>query len=381
MGNVLATITDKKLQVSTNNSSTSYFEAEVQSVQDYYAFGMQMPGRTYSSGTQYAYGFGGKRKDNEMYGEGNAYDFGARIYDPRLSRWLSSDPLTAKEPGWTPYRAFYCNPIFWTDPTGMLEFKDYDSYKSHQTKNKGEVLSADKIGGQGHWLTSDRKNNTSVWNSANEFNLKNGTQNQYKAFEQIDDLYKWMDKKLTASGHEIKWVKGALTLTGKLRAGRSMKGLSEEGSFVGLLAELNEGIANLAVTEIGKALYGKKIYKGEDAYNFDLNLVTREQRDQAKPIYQKYQNKLAVAIMNDLVYSAAAPLMMDIPSFGWFRKRQCWFDIVNDWQIRVDVPLLMMYPEKHRMISDRQKIPDNVINSDGTLNTRMLRFMKDYKVK
>jgi len=182
---------------------------------------MQMPGRTYSSGTQYAYGFGGKRKDNEMYGEGNAYDFGARIYDPRLSRWLSSDPLTAKEPGWTPYRAFYCNPIFWTDPTGMLEFKDYDSYKSHQTKNKGEVLSADKIGGQGHWLTSDRKNNTSVWNSANEFNLKNGTQNQYKAFEQIDDLYKWMDKKLTASGHEIKWVKGALTLTGKLKRGYS----------------------------------------------------------------------------------------------------------------------------------------------------------------
>ena len=43
LGNVLATITDKKLQVSTNNSSTSYFEAEVQSVQDYYAFGIEMP--------------------------------------------------------------------------------------------------------------------------------------------------------------------------------------------------------------------------------------------------------------------------------------------------------------------------------------------------
>jgi len=50
LGNVLATITDKKLQVSTNNSSTSYFEAEVQTVQDYYAFGMQMPGRKSSGG-------------------------------------------------------------------------------------------------------------------------------------------------------------------------------------------------------------------------------------------------------------------------------------------------------------------------------------------
>ncbi len=89
---VLATITDKKLQVSTNTTSTDYFEADVQSVQDYYAFGMQMPGRKLSGG--YRYGFNGKENDNEVKGTGAQYDYGFRIYDPRLGRFLSVDPLT-----------------------------------------------------------------------------------------------------------------------------------------------------------------------------------------------------------------------------------------------------------------------------------------------
>ena len=36
-------------------------------------------------------------------------------------RFLSVDPLASEEPSWSPYRAFYCNPINYTDPTGMLE--------------------------------------------------------------------------------------------------------------------------------------------------------------------------------------------------------------------------------------------------------------------
>jgi hypothetical protein len=41
-----------------------------------------------------------------------------------LFRWLSVDPLASEEPGWSPYRAFFCNPIRYTDPTGLLESTD-----------------------------------------------------------------------------------------------------------------------------------------------------------------------------------------------------------------------------------------------------------------
>jgi RHS repeat-associated protein len=44
----------------------------------------------------YRFGFNGQEKDDEVKVEGNSLDFGARIYDSRLGRWLSLDPLQAK---------------------------------------------------------------------------------------------------------------------------------------------------------------------------------------------------------------------------------------------------------------------------------------------
>jgi RHS repeat-associated protein len=70
----------------------------VLSASDYYAFGMEMPGRTWQNtqASSYRYGFNGKERENDFWGDGNAYDFGARINDVRLGRWLSLDPLAAK---------------------------------------------------------------------------------------------------------------------------------------------------------------------------------------------------------------------------------------------------------------------------------------------
>jgi RHS repeat-associated protein len=120
LGNVLATITDKKLQVSTNTTSTAYFEAEVQTVQDYYAFGMQMPGRKLSGGCRY--GFNGKENDNEVKGEGNQQDYGMRMYDGRIGKFLSVDPLTKQYPELTPYQFASNSPIFAIDRDGLEMF-------------------------------------------------------------------------------------------------------------------------------------------------------------------------------------------------------------------------------------------------------------------
>jgi len=55
-------------------------------------------------------------KDDEIVG--GDYDFGARIYDPRLGRWLAIDPLFRKYSGISPYVAFANDPIYFTDPDG-----------------------------------------------------------------------------------------------------------------------------------------------------------------------------------------------------------------------------------------------------------------------
>ena len=78
-----------------------------------------MPGRKYQAGGGlYRYGFNGKENDGEVFGEGNSIDFGARIYDPRLGKWLSLDPKMSKYPGETPYLFTGGNPIIYTDPDG-----------------------------------------------------------------------------------------------------------------------------------------------------------------------------------------------------------------------------------------------------------------------
>lgn len=69
----------------------------------------------------YRYAFNGMERDDEVKGVGNSYDFGARIYDPRIGRWLAKDPRMAKQPAWSPYKAFLDNPIVFVDPNGETE--------------------------------------------------------------------------------------------------------------------------------------------------------------------------------------------------------------------------------------------------------------------
>jgi len=105
LGNVLNVVTDRKLAVdSDNNGSIDYFTADVVSYSDYLPFGQLMPKRNgYETSSSYRQGFNGMLKDDELKGEGNSYDFGARIYDPRIGRWFATDKLFAKRPDQSPY--------------------------------------------------------------------------------------------------------------------------------------------------------------------------------------------------------------------------------------------------------------------------------------
>ena len=94
LGNVLVTVSDKKIGVPSvgNSSLTAYYTADVVNASDYYPFGMLMPGKKFSAEGAYRYGFNGKENDNEVKGEGNSVDFGDRLFDPRIGRWFAVTP-------------------------------------------------------------------------------------------------------------------------------------------------------------------------------------------------------------------------------------------------------------------------------------------------
>jgi len=80
---------------------------------------MMMPGRTYSAQTGYRYGFNGKENDNEVKGEGNQQDYGERVYDVRVGRFLSLDPIADEYPHYSPYQFAGNAPIGAVDMDGL----------------------------------------------------------------------------------------------------------------------------------------------------------------------------------------------------------------------------------------------------------------------
>ncbi|MEI6882004.1 MAG: RHS repeat-associated core domain-containing protein, partial [Bacteroidota bacterium] len=82
--------------------------------------------------------FNGKENDNETYGTGNLYDYGFRIYNPRLGKFLTVDPLTKTYPELTPYQYASNSPIAGIDLDG-LEFLNNEEARI-EVRNGGVYL-------------------------------------------------------------------------------------------------------------------------------------------------------------------------------------------------------------------------------------------------
>jgi RHS repeat-associated protein len=120
LGNVLVTVSDRKIGQSPVNNLYTSFTADVVSATDYAPFGMQMVGRTFDAGT-YRYGFNGKELDKEINST-TTYDYGFRIYSPAIGRFLSVDPLTYSYPYYSPYQFSGNMPIAAIDLDGLEQY-------------------------------------------------------------------------------------------------------------------------------------------------------------------------------------------------------------------------------------------------------------------
>ncbi len=166
LSNVLVTVSDRRIQHS-NGTIVDYYTPEVITANDYYPFGMLMPGRRYTANDNYRFGFNGKENDDNVKGEGNQQDYGMRVYDPRVARFLSVDPLTIKYPWYTPYQFAGNNPVKFIDldglepannpkTPGLNEIKAMevvDFIHDEASDNDDE----DNYWSRSHWFTQDKQ--------------------------------------------------------------------------------------------------------------------------------------------------------------------------------------------------------------------------------
>ncbi len=97
-----------------------YYDAVRLTAADYFPFGLEMEGRTISA-DNHRFGFNGKEKDPSISSLTH-YDYGFRIYNPAIGRFLSVDPLMDAHAniGTSPYAYVWNNPLQFIDPTGMI---------------------------------------------------------------------------------------------------------------------------------------------------------------------------------------------------------------------------------------------------------------------
>jgi RHS repeat-associated protein len=154
LGNVLAIVSDKKRGESIDSITISYFTPDILSAQEYYPFGMGMPGRCFSSEI-YRYGFNGQENDNEVKGIGNSISFKYRSYDPRLGKFLSVDPLFKDYP-WNSTYAFAENRV--------IDGIDLEGREWQPVNNEGEnaAIGSDEITDY-KWVGYDYNEKTKEW--------------------------------------------------------------------------------------------------------------------------------------------------------------------------------------------------------------------------
>jgi RHS repeat-associated protein len=120
LGNVLSVISDKVIP-HPSGGSVAYYKADIMQAMDYSPFGVTLKGRNLKKtglADEFRFGFNGMEADDEMKGDGNSYDFGARILDPRLGRWFTIDPSVEKYPSFSSYNFVMNSPLLYDDPTG-----------------------------------------------------------------------------------------------------------------------------------------------------------------------------------------------------------------------------------------------------------------------
>lgn len=241
---------------------------------------------------------------------------------------------------------------------------------------------------KGCWLIKDREANNTIWQDGCMYIVEHKLQGVLAPFSQIADFYTLLDNKIThETQHKTRWLKGAKKLVNSLKMFESIAAIGVDNDVETILNELNIGICDYAITEFYELFYGK--YKNnplntlQKAYEFDLQFVKHEQGVVAVPIYSK-TSEHTIRKYQDMADQDAKGIH---GLGGWgidniLRKKvipqfdEPWQGEVTDAQFRIDLPMLMLWLDRHKPTSENFK---GKIDKNGYLLEKFKKIIRKYE--